>query len=214
MKRFFRLTAGLVLVAVLILMAYKVGQWQEGKSQPTSTTQNIKIIDQAANQTTSTTTSTKTSQTTAANSTTTSQPDELKNWQTFNNTKYNYSFKYPDGWQTTSDQTDYAVVGSDKTSVSFAVRTGQMSSIGFESYNKEKEEDVLLAGESAKAIYYQPGQNEDDIFAASLSRLIVISQAKNADQFVIMYSYPQTDSSNETIDQFKKIIGSFIWKGN
>ncbi len=56
------------------------------------------------------TTTSSASPTTKATATTTSSTDETKDWKTYSNTQYNFSFKYPSDWKTyTTGSTTYNV---------------------------------------------------------------------------------------------------------
>ncbi|TSC93317.1 MAG: hypothetical protein CEN91_252 [Candidatus Berkelbacteria bacterium Licking1014_85] len=215
MSRTRKIIYALLLIAILVAMGFKLGQWQEVKKNQKTEKNSIKLITN--NSSTSSSTAVAETSTSALSTSSSTAPavsnDEFSSWQNFTNSKYRYTFKYPENWKTSSNQTDYSVVVNEKNSTTFSVRTGDMSAIGFENYTNSKEENLLLAGEPVKAIYYDPPKSsEGDAFDATLlNHLIVLAFEKNSVQYVIMYSYGNSGDVNQFSSEFKKIISTFSW---
>ncbi len=80
----------------------------------------------------------------------------IKNWKTFKNDKYDYSFKYPEDW-------DYDKV-SDKLinfegddDVVFSWRSEEMTVLGYEGWDFDTTKNLKVACQSAKSTYLEQG---------------------------------------------------------
>lgn len=129
---------------------------------------------------------------------------ELADWQTYTSASRGYTFKYPATWTISDSNADNITVrGTDSGSaVSFQVRAGEMSAIGFAEYTLTGTSKVLVDCTSATQSTYDAGES-----------LVIIADSltKAGTPFVFLFSYTNSGASYaaDMTDMQKLILKTF-----
>lgn len=131
---------------------------------------------------------------------------ELADWQTYTSPTRGYTFKYPDGWTILDSNADNITVrGTDSGStISFQVRSGEMSAIGFAEYTLTDTRSVFIDCVSATQSTYDGGEN---------LTLIADSLTKIGTPFVFLFSYTDIGASfsSDMVYMQSLILKTFIF---
>jgi hypothetical protein len=137
-----------------------------------------------------------------------------KSWKTFNNSKYNYSFIYPETWVYSKDsEDDRIILTSDESSIDFQFRAGIMTSLGFEGFKTDSKKEMNIACEKANITYLSADTATDPSIDAD-KRIIIAQFTKNDTPFLITLSYKYIGASitGDILDAMDLIIKSVEFK--
>ena len=127
----------------------------------------------------------------------------IKLWETYTNSKYNYSFKYPETWVTGEGSSADNVILKDNEIISTFDFKAATVSIAEEGYTLDSTSDVKVACVDAKKKSYkgnQPG-GED-------ARIIATKFTKNGQEFNVELKYTDRGASitGDVIDAYDLIL--------
>jgi hypothetical protein len=106
---------------------------------------SVKIISRAS------------AQTGCASTLTSSDKPAIKNWKTFKNDKYDYSFKYPADW--TYDKVSDKLINfkNGPDGEVFSWRSEEMTALGYEGWEPDTTKNLKIACQSAKSTFLKQG---------------------------------------------------------
>ena len=92
-----------------------------------------------------------------ASTLTSSDKLNMKDWKTFHNSKYGYSFKYPKEW--TYDKVSDKLINfqNGPDGEVFSWRSEEMTALGFEGWDLDTTKNLKVACQSAKSTYLEQG---------------------------------------------------------
>lgn len=143
-----------------------------------------------------------------ASTLTSSDKTDIELWKTYTNSKYNYSFKYPENWVAGSGTSDDEVILKDNTIIATFYFKAATLSIA-EGYTLTKEEDVTVACVvTTKKSYrsYDPGAEDFRIMSTKFT--------KNGQEFNIEMAYTDRGASitGDIIEAYDLILKTVEFK--
>ncbi len=111
----------------------------------------------------------------------------VSTWDTYTNSTYKYSFKYPSSW--TLDASEPTKVDVSDTDSTFNVYSAEAAIMGFGGYTIVKEENIEIDCQTEKLISFSYDAN---------GRIMVASFYNGSIQYTTMFSYEYVSASQST----------------
>ena len=132
----------------------------------------------------------------------------MKNWKTYKNDKYDYSFKYPDDWTAPDTDKNVVTLNGDGGDTTFQFRSGPATAIDYMGYKTDSKKNVKIACQNGKATYLSgdpvsnPGSDND--------RMIFAQFEKNGSPHLIMFTYKYISASisSDMVEMYNLILKS------
>jgi hypothetical protein len=129
----------------------------------------------------------------------------MKDWKTFKNDKYGYSFKYPKEW--TYDKTSDKLIDfkNGPDGEVFSWRSDEMTALGFEGWEPDGAvKNLKVACQSAKSTYLQQG----------IERMIFTQFKKDGKNHMTNFGYKYVGASisSDLIEEYDLILKSIEFK--
>ena len=132
----------------------------------------------------------------------------MKGWKTFANTKYGFSFTYPNDWPIKNSSQDNVSLGDKDDAVTFQIKSGN-SPFGLESYKLGSKKLVKIACKDVTITSYIADPKIDPSFAGD-ERMIITSFEKGGTAHTIFFTYKDIGASisSDIIEAFNLILKS------
>lgn len=131
----------------------------------------------------------------------------MRDWLTYTNDTYNYRFTYPHTWLVTTESPELVTVRGEDSGeeITFQVRVGRMTEIGFADYTLTFTRDFTINCLSAKENTYDGAGN---------LTMMAYTFNKSGNPYLLMYSYKDIGVSyaGDIYDLDKMILKSFAFR--
>ncbi|OGY22678.1 MAG: hypothetical protein A2113_02190 [Candidatus Woykebacteria bacterium GWA1_44_8] len=133
---------------------------------------------------------------------------EIKLWKTYENSKYNYSFKYPETWQgNLGPVNDKVVLNDNEALITFYFYSGIPT--GFEGFTFDTKKSVEVACEQTEKVYFKGLPPGGENF-----RIIYTGFTKNGTDHVVWinYRYVGASISSDIVEDYDLILKTIEFK--
>ena len=156
----------IILLAILVILLAAAGSYyiyssiQKSEREKEELQQQIEDLkkksdkDKGATETKKEPSTNETTTTTPCNSTITdSDKLMIETWKTYENSKYKYSFKYPETWEISDKQNDYLKLTDNEAQLTFEFRSDTMTALSPGEFKLDSSRNVEVACVKAKVDY-------------------------------------------------------------
>lgn len=136
----------------------------------------------------------------------------MKNWKTYSNSKYHYSFKYPKDWTVPDVDKNVVTLNGDGGDTTFQFRSGAATAIDYIGYNVDSKKNVKVACQNGKNTYLSgdpvsnPGSAND--------RMVFAQFEKNGSPHLVMFTYKYIGASvsSDMVEMYDLILKSIVFE--
>ncbi len=131
---------------------------------------------------------------------------EIELWETYEDSNYGYSFKYPQTWTITKDEDSWVILEDDEANIIFQIRSGEGSGFDFVGYVEESNETIQVACEEASCTYYTGDTTEFPDMADQRSISTIFTKNEIPHNIKISYTYLGASISGDITEAFDLIL--------
>lgn len=138
---------------------------------------------------------------------------EMENWKTQQNSKYNYSFKYPDSWSLNMSEDDIVSIANEDMNLNLQFRSDTMTTLGLEGFKKDSSKETKVDCQTATMSYFSSDPNAETP-ANEDNKMIIVQFKKDNISHLILFSYKDLGASysGDLIDAFNLILKTIDFK--
>lgn len=136
--------------------------------------------------------------TTCVSTLTTADKTDIASWKTITNSKYSFSFQYPETWKILTNKNDLIELKDDESNINFKFLIGTEGVDIDETYKEESKKSIKVACENATKTNFSAGDN----------RLITVTFKKDNTSYAIIlgYKYIGASLSSDIVEAFDLIL--------
>lgn len=131
---------------------------------------------------------------------------EIELWETYENSKYGYSFKCPQTWTITKDEDDWVILGDDEANIIFQIRSGKGSGFDFDGYKEESNKTVQIACQETTQTNYTGDTEEFPDMENQRSISAIFTKNDIPHNIKMSYEYVGASISSDITEAFDLIL--------
>ena len=136
----------------------------------------------------------------------------MKDWKTYKNTKYHYSFRYPKDWAGPDVSNDVVTFNGDGGDTTFQMRSGPSTATDYMGYQVDSKKTVQISCQNGKSTYLSGDTNVDE--GSENDRMIFTQFEKNGIPHLVMmtYQYVGASISSDMSEMYDLILKSVTFE--